>query len=481
MMEKTNTSSGRFPAVRWDVLFLLALGGFMAAWAFTQRYNYSPDEQMRYVIVEYMVEHNRLPHGGDPAIRDKVWGISYAFYPMLSLMVSYVFMKIASFFTSSFEVLVCAARLAEVMFGVIHAWFVLKIADKLFPKKWARLFAALVLLLPGAFVLFSYLNCDSLALMATSMLIWCWLRGLEDGWSVRTCLLTGVGVSICALSYYNAYGVVLATIVVFALSILLGEEKKWNFRKLFSRGLIITAVFAVLALWWFVRSYILYDGDFLGLNITTVYEEKYAMEAIKPSVRVTFAEDPNMSLKDMLLIVPANLKHNWIFSVYYSFIGCFGYMNDWTPEWVGKALFVVFLAGLIGVLVKWRELFALLKQTFTRVFNVAGREMKAKFSYRLDRMRPEGIFHVGLLITMILPNLLSLYNSYFQDYQGQGRYSMPMLVPLMYFTVYGVRALYRKASPQEKGAAVFTWTLCAAMAAFVVWCYFGIIIPKGAW
>ena len=33
--------SGRFPAVRWAVLFLLALGGFMAAWAFTQRYNYS--------------------------------------------------------------------------------------------------------------------------------------------------------------------------------------------------------------------------------------------------------------------------------------------------------------------------------------------------------------------------------------------------------------------------------------------------------
>ena len=36
-------------------------------------------------------------------------------------------------------------------------------------------------------------------------------------------------------------------------------------------------------------------------------------------------------------------------------------------------------------------------------------------------------------------------------------------------------------SAAEKGAAVFTWTLCAAMAAFVVWCYFGIIIPKGAW
>ncbi len=47
------------------------------------------------------------------------------------------------------------------------------------------------------------------------------------------------------------------------------------------------------------------------------------------------------------------------------------------------------------------------------------------------------VWIAALLITGIIPNLLNLYHSYYVDFQPQGRYSMPMLLPLMYFVTLG--------------------------------------------
>ena len=54
---------------------------------------------MRYMVAQYLHKHpGKLPLGDDPAIRDATWGISYAYYPILSYMVSAVFMGIAGLF-----------------------------------------------------------------------------------------------------------------------------------------------------------------------------------------------------------------------------------------------------------------------------------------------------------------------------------------------------------------------------------------------
>ena len=55
-----------------------------------------PDEKMRYMVAQYLHAHSgKLPLGDEPTIRDATWGISYAYYPILSYMVSAVFMGIA--------------------------------------------------------------------------------------------------------------------------------------------------------------------------------------------------------------------------------------------------------------------------------------------------------------------------------------------------------------------------------------------------
>lgn len=463
-----------------EAVFLILIGAFLFAWAVIQPFNFSPDEAMRFKVVDYIFKHNALPHGGDPEVLDASWGISYAFYPMLTYMVSYLFMKLVSIFTTEYSVLVVAARMAEVAFGVGTAYYTMKIGKRFFKGAYEKMFLAMTLLMPGAFVLFSYVNCDSLALLSTSMLIYSWILGLEDGWSYKTCFLTGVGVSACALSYYNAYGVVVATVVVFVCSILFCEEKKWNFKKLFQRGLFITALFAMLAGWWFARSYVLYDGDFLGLNITTVYAEKYAAEERKPSNRLTFAENPNASVTSMLFYQPENHAHNWMAMVYYSFIGSFGYMTIWPPEWIAQLFFLIFLVGIIGVLTRLRDLFAVRSVVFREKKEVCGTKLQVRYSYHQERWSKAAVLNIGMLITLIMPNLLNVYNSYVNDYQPQGRYSMPMIIPFMYFVTQGYGILFERFGKNRRAAVtakVVGYGISGFTAAVLLYCYFGLMWP----
>ena len=83
------------------ILFILAVFGLTFAWSLTNQPPAGPDENMRFMIPNYIYNHGRLPNGYDPEVRNELWGISYAFYPMLSYMISALFMKIVSLFSTS--------------------------------------------------------------------------------------------------------------------------------------------------------------------------------------------------------------------------------------------------------------------------------------------------------------------------------------------------------------------------------------------
>ena len=46
-----------------EILFLAALFFFILMWTVVQPFNVSPDEHMRYQIVEYIMKHGTLPEG----------------------------------------------------------------------------------------------------------------------------------------------------------------------------------------------------------------------------------------------------------------------------------------------------------------------------------------------------------------------------------------------------------------------------------
>ena len=94
-----------------EILFFLFLLVFYLMWARVQPMGAGPDEQMRYQIADYIYKHGSLPVGDDPSVRNVVWGISYAFSPILSYMIAAVFMKAVSFVTTAPFALLLAARL----------------------------------------------------------------------------------------------------------------------------------------------------------------------------------------------------------------------------------------------------------------------------------------------------------------------------------------------------------------------------------
>ena len=50
-------------------------------------------------------------------------------------------------------------------------------------------------------------------------------------------------------------------------------------------------------------------------------------------------------------------------------------------------------------------------------------------------------FHINMIFCMAMPLILMLYYAYTTDYQNQGRYLLPALIPFMYYIVKGIQKL----------------------------------------
>jgi len=444
-----------------EIGFCVVVFALLLVWTGVQPLHSSPDELMRYDVIEYLFKHGTLPHGGEEEIRYGVWGISYAFHPYLSSIFSAIFMRITSIFTTNARALLLAARMVNISLGAGTTFLSLRIGKRLFSDGAKWLFAALVAFLPGAFFLFTYLNNDALAIFSTAVMILMWVRGMQDEWSLKTCVGLATGLSLCALSYYNAYGVALCSIIFFVTTILMGREKKFEWKFLLSRGAMITGIVLVLAGWWFIRAYIIYDGDFLGLNISDSYAQLYAIDELKPSNRQTMQMMGN-SVKDMLVYTAPGWRHNWVVTVGTSFIGMFGWMEIDMPFTLTKVYVAFMGVGLIGVLVG-------IKKGFFTLYEATAKQVKVWCK--------ETIFRWCLVIAMVIPCVLLVFYSYTSDLQAQGRYIMSALIPLMYFVTWGYQTLLKRFVKDSKIREIFYLGTAALLLMGLLYTTFAVYLP----
>ncbi len=397
-----------------EVLFYIFILGIWLAWAWILPFNEGPDEYMRSRIVDYIVEYGKLPTGYQQEIMDYSWGFTYAFRPILPQIVEALFVRVGMLFTTDAFLLLFSGRLSSVLFGLIFAGYVRAIAKKLFHGSGIQwLFTLLTVCLPQAAFLFTYLNCDSMALMACAMILWYLIRGLEDDFSISTCFKLSVSFSICILSYYNAYGFLITGVLVFFGYYLEKHRKgEGRWKDFWKKGCLILGVTLLLSGWWFVRNYFLYDGDILGLRTQDEYAQKYAMDILKPSNRQTYLNQ-GYSMLYMLFC------SDWAFSVAKSFIGVLGPLWYSLRWWMYAGYAMIFVAGTVGVLAE---------------FAGSLRRKGQRPPWKWSRI----FWHLGLLVAMIVPNVLNFWYSYATDYQPQGRYSMPMLLPFMYYITRGL-------------------------------------------
>ncbi|MFI3176887.1 MAG: glycosyltransferase family 39 protein [Eubacteriales bacterium] len=396
----------------------------------------APDEGMRYQLIEYLYTYGKLPHGGDPELQT-AWGFSYAFLPYLSAIVSAIFMKITSLFTQDAHILLLSARSVSVLCGCIAVIYIFKIADKLFHTAYKWVFVSSIVFLPQLVYISSYLNNDIAGFMSITMIVYYWILGSEKNWNKEAVVGLSIGLSICILSYYNDYGFVLMSVVFYFADQI---KKKTPKLKMFQIAGCISLLCFCMAGWFFLYNAYLYDGDFLGLATMMEYKETYAIQSVQEQITV---QESGQSVWHMLW------NQKWLLITTRSFIAMFGSMDILVSRLVYMYYRMLFLVGV----------------TLYGIHFIRAYKKKEQNKY---------LFEVSLLIGGMTAIFLSIYNSYTNDFQAQGRYIVAFLLPLVFFVTKGMESFKLVAS--EKISYCVAITIGCLNALILLYCCFAIFI-----
>ncbi len=408
--------------------------------AAAQPFGNPPDEGSRFLVPQYIYSRGTLPTGLEKEIRIRGYGFSYMLYNAFPYIVMGLAMQAAGLFTVNPDALFLTARMVNVLAGLGMAYTVYLLGGVLFRKERDQwLFRLAVTFQPMNLFIHSYVNTDSFCMLSTALIVYALVLQQRNGTKIRSCLILAAGVILCALSYYSAYGYILAAIALFILAFV--KEKQdgaglfdgKNFLKY--AGLTAGLVAAGIG-WWFIRQGIVLNGDFLGLRTRAEMTAAYGASEVQQAN--TFAGRG------------------------YTFFGMIGEMIS--RQLPGK-LAVTLIAAYGALDIRPAAIFYILYMI------VWGLGLAGCVMGRI-RMRSAGdrrgwrwhVFHGCMLFCVILPLLLYLQYCYATDYQEQGRYLLPALVPAMYFVTKGIGRFPRWIS----GCCMAAIILCAAWQVFAV-------------
>ena len=434
-----------------DAVFYLLVFAAITCFAMVQSYGDPPDEVNRFKVVSFICRHGRLPHGADPEVLLDGFGASYAFQPMLTYIIQGFLLRFLKLFTADGQVLLVAARMVNVLFGVLMAYFVRQTARLLWESPYLQwTFTVMTVFLPQNIFLHSYVNTDSMAMLAVSVICYGLLRARRSDYDRKDCVLLAAGIILCAMSYYNAYGIILAAMVVFALRYVHiggqngGAEKAagsampsadrtgptrtglWvEWRPLLRKGTFISAIVLLGIGWWFLRNGLLYGGDIIAMDARRECAVRTAAEAFNPLTRFTY-QRAGIPLADMLF------ETDYIPLVLDSFIAMFGAMNLPTHGLIYLGYRYFWLAACAAALLVPRRLW-----NRTGSGSWSNRQGSLPESGRKQRL----LFNGGMALFCLITVCLSIYYSYTWDFQPQGRYILPVLIPFMCVVTLGVQKL----------------------------------------
>lgn len=401
----------------WNKEFLLELCFYLfvffmiLGFILLQPFGEGPDESNRYKVTEYIRVHGELPHGADEELHIVGYGASYAFQPILSYIIQGYFNRFISLFTTEFQVLLFFARLINAITGVIMAVFVRKMSKLIFDRPlmaWA--FTMGICLLPQNLFIHSYVNTDSMAALATAIIIYALIKGYQDYFQMGTSITLSIGIALCALSYYNAYGIIICAIILFFLRFFQRVDGKLKFHYLdfLKKGSYISLLVLSAISWWFIRNYLLYDGDILGMTARKINAIETSTPEYSPLTKFTYYNE-GYSFFEMVN------TQNFRMLLSNSFIGLFGPMNVYMQVGIYRIFKAIFLIGALSFFLPVKE--------------------KTLLS-GLSKLRKLH-FNFMMLLNISIVTFLCMYYNYTWDYQPQGRYLLPMLISVMYFVYSG--------------------------------------------
>lgn len=448
----------------WIWVFLLFDLLLNILWMYTVPMTKAPDEEVRIILSDYIMAHGSLPNAWDEAVRINGWGFSYALRPLLVNMIGAFNMWVVSLFTSDLWAQVLAVRLISALSGTAMVYFVFRCAEWLDWKPcWAFMAGFICAMMPQITFLASYHNNDLFSLACVTAVLYCWLRGMKENWTWADCTRLSVSMGLTILSYYNAYPYVLFSIpLFFATAFHKGMSREQKIETWKKTGYIVLLTF-LIAGWFFIRNMILYDGDMLGMKTRLIMGERYADPALRPSA-VFKAQREGISFFGLWNYFHGD-PFSWSQKTFMSTIALLGNMDFLFPAEIyrfcaavlqlGSALFAV--QAIVWLIQQCRTHFASQEISFSLLF------------FLLAFLA--GVFVIGL----------SLYYSWTDDYQPQGRYIIPAFTTFVLILTAGFRflfqslgKLFRHPLAETIMSCLFAFCMCAVMAGMQAYAYWRI-------
>ena len=289
-----------------------------------------------------------------------------------------------------------------------------------------------------------YLNNDSFSIFTTALIVYGWIKGIKTNWNCKWCIFLGVAIGLCALTYYNAYGFILCSIIVYCMS---SYKLHFTFNEFLKKGFLIVIAALVVGGWFFIRNAMIHNGDFLGINAQNECGDKYALDQFKPSIRLT-VQKRGENLLDMLF------GERWLLTTALSFVGIFGYLSIVMSPKIYFVYFCIWLIGGIGCILSFKKLFKFNKNEKNR--------------YLLNYI---------FVLSIIIPIALSIIYSYTSDFQAQGRYIMGIIIPFTYFVVNGIQTILDKIIKSKKIRNIIIILIITLIIAISFRALFAYVIP----
>lgn len=404
--------------------------------------NFAPDEYMRYDVPLFIFNHSHLPNGNEKEIINSIWGFSYGFTPYLPSIISVLFIKIVSLFSSNSIHLLIAARQTSVLAGALTFFICCKIGEEIFhSKKIIYLFAIIVSLLPQFVFVSSYLNNDAFSIFTTALILYAWIRGIKSQWNYKWCVFLGISIGLCALTYYNAYGFILCSIIIYCIS---SYKLNFSFKEFLIKGFVIAFSAFIVGGWFFIRNAIIHNGDFLGMNSMYECGEKYAQEGYQLSKRNTYQ---NLGYSVFSIV----LSKSWILSTAKSFVCTTGYSQYILSQFEFLGYVIYILMGLVMFVVSIKN-------------------------RKVTNMKFDRYIYICLLLCVIIPIILSIKYSYSIDYQPQGRYILSALLPISLFSCIGFEYIGDLINDKIK-SSIFTSILIGIYIMMFIICFIKYFMP----
>ena len=407
-----------------SIVFAVYLAGFLAVLItlaalqpmenLPPRYPNPPDEHARFLVPKFICKHGYLPTGFEDEVRVP-GGLdgSYAFQPMLPYIIMGYLMRLFARFSVSADALLYVARAVNVVSGTIMAVTVYFLGKRLFQKPvWRYVFCFGIMYLPQHLFLHSYVNTESMCMLSIALLLYALVSLYQDGPGIRNHVYLAVGATLLIQTYYNAYGYLVAGVWLYAMYY--AEQEKggrFHFRwKPFLKNALPVVAFVILGSgWWFVREAILLNGDFTGIRTNN----EVRTGVISPAAQ-------GIGLLELFRTRPA------VSGLVRSAIARYGSMSINASDRYYRVYEYYLGTGLL--------------------LSLAGLR-KRKEASRI-RIR----FHAAMLTAVLITILLWVYYVYRIDYQLQGRYILPALIPLYYYICKG----YENAASHVKNSRAET-------------------------